>query len=399
MIDRRENLRRFYTIGGVPFWRDVRVLQAMLQMVSAVVVVGFIVFAIQNFLSAADARGLSLKYDFLDIEAGFPIGESPVPYDPSQTFAYALFVGLINTLQVALTGVVLATVVGIFIGVARLSSNWLVRQMAGAYIELIRNIPLLVQLFIWYFAIFQKLPRVAQAVELPGPIYLSNRGVDMLWFTPTETYPAWIILTLIGVALAIALWRILSGIQERSGRARYPLLSSFAVFLLFPTAGWFLVGQAPLVKDVPVLQGFNFQGGLTLSPEFSALLIGLVVYTSSFIAEIVRAGIQAVQRGQTEAANALGLTHVQTLRLVIFPQALRVIIPPLISQYLNLTKNSSLAIAIGYPDLFFVGRTIINQSGRAVPAFGLMMAVYLALSLTYALIGNVYNRRVRLVER
>lgn len=398
-MDARKDLRRLYTINGVPFWRDVRVLQAALQIVSAVVVLWLVYFLIQNFLAAANARGLGLTYDFLNIEAGFPIGESPVPYDPSQTFVYALFVGLINTLQVALTGVVLATILGVIIGVARLSSNWLVSKMAGAYIEVIRNIPVLVQLFIWYFAVFQKFPRIAQAVELPGPIYLSNRGVDMVWFTPTETYPTWIVIVLIGIVLAIVLWRVLSIVQERSARSTYPLSFSFVVLILFPIAGWFLVGQAPLIENVPVLEGFNFQGGLTLSPEFAALLVGLVVYTSSFIAEIVRAGIQSVQRGQTEAAYAVGLTHIQTLRLVIFPQALRVIIPPLISQYLNLTKNSSLAVAIGYPDLFFVGRTIINQAGRAVPAFGLMMAIYLALSLTYALIGNFYNRRVRLVER
>jgi len=185
----------------------------------------------------------------------------------------------------------------------------------------------------------------------------------------------------------------------RTGRATYPLLTGFAVIVLLPVIGWFLVGQAPLTKEVPELVGFNFKGGLVLTPEFISLLVGLVIYTASFIAEIVRAGIQSVTKGQVEAARALGLSDIQALRLVIFPQALRVIIPPLISQYLNLTKNSSLALAIGYPDLFAVGRIIINQAGRAVPVFGMIMAAYLVMSLTYAAIGNFYNRRARLVER
>lgn len=398
-MNQPNDLRRFYTIGGVPFWRDVRVLQAVAQIVSAVAVIALILFLTTNFLNAANDRGLSLSYDFLEIEAGFPIGESPLPYTTSDTFGYAFLVGVINTLQVALIGIVLATMLGIIIGVMRISTNWLISKIATVYVETIRNVPLLIQLFIWYFAVFQKLPRVQEAIELPGPVYLSSRGVNMVWGVATPSYTTWLIFILAGLIIGIFLWRTLSNIQMRTGRATYPLLTGFAVIVLLPVIGWFLVGQAPLTKEVPELVGFNFKGGLVLTPEFISLLVGLVIYTASFIAEIVRAGIQSVTKGQVEAARALGLSNTQALRLVIFPQALRVIIPPLISQYLNLTKNSSLALAIGYPDLFAVGRVIINQAGRAVPVFGMIMAAYLVMSLTYAAIGNFYNRRVRLVER
>lgn len=385
--------------GPVPFWRDDRVLKWIAQVISALAVIGFMVFFVSNVLRAAQVRGLDLGFGFVRDAAGFALGEASILYDPSMSFGRALLVGLLNTLKVALVGIVLATLLGLFTALARLSTNWLVSKIASTYIEIIRNVPLLVQLFFWYFAIFQQLPPVRQSIQLPGPTYLSQRGLYLTWPKATETAGVWIITLLVALMLSGLSYSLLLRRQLTTGHSTYPWLVALAVLILPPAIGWFVVGRAPFVVDVPVLQRFNFEGGLRLTTEFAALLSGLVVYTGAFIAEVVRAGILAVPRGQVEAARAVGLTQAQVLRLVVLPQALRVIIPPLISQYLNLTKNSSLAVAIGYPDLFFVGRTIINQAGRAVPVFVLVMAAYLAMSLITSGIMNLYNRRVRLVER
>jgi general L-amino acid transport system permease protein len=395
----QSSFSRVFYRKGVPLWRDVVVLQWVAQILSAAIVLAFMWFFVSNVLRAAEARGLSWSYTFLSESAGFPISESIIPYDEAHSFGYALVVGLLNTLKVALVGIVLATLLGIVAAVARLSTNWLVSRIASVYIEIIRNVPLLVQLFFWYFGFFQRLPPVKDALTLPGPIYVSQRGLYMIWFAPTPTFWTWMIS--VGVALvgSWVLYLVLSRYQTRTGRTTYPVASALAVLVVLPVVGWFLVGGSPLVSNVPVLGKFNFDGGLRLTPEFVGLLLGLVVYTGAFIAEVVRAGILAVHKGQFEAARALGLTQMQVLRLVVLPQSLRVIIPPLISQYLNLTKNSSLAILIGYADVFFVGRTIINQSGRALPVFLLIMAIYLTISLITSLIMNIYNRRVRLVER
>jgi general L-amino acid transport system permease protein len=384
---------------GVPLWRDVVVLQWVLQVVSAVLAVGFLVFFLGNVLQAARDRGLDLGYGFIDQAAGFAIGESPIDYDPARSFGYAFLVGTLNTLKVSLVGIVLTTLVGIVAALGRLSTNWLVNKIAMVYIEIIRNVPLLVQLFFWYFAVFQRLPAVKDGLQLPGPIFLSQRGLYMVWGQPTSTFGDWMVFVIVGVVASVILYQVLYRYQLQTGRTTYPLATALMVLAGLPVVGWFLVGGSPLVKTVPVMGKFNFTGGLNLTPEFAALLAGLVVYTGAFTAEVVRAGILAVSRGQVEAARALGLSPMQVLRLVVFPQALRVIIPPLISQYLNLAKNSSLAILIGYPDLFFVGRTIINQAGRAVPVFGLIMVSYLVISLLTSLIMNIYNRRVQLVER
>ena len=392
-------MNRLLTYDGIPLWRNVRVLQAVAQVVSVIIVVSLVVLLVGNVFDAADRRGFSLGFDFLDEEAGFPIAESVIEYDESASFGYAFIVGILNTLKVALVGVVLATILGFIVGVARGSSNWLVSKMAAVYVETFRNVPLLVQLFFWYFAVFQLLPVVQESIQWPGPIFLNNRGIFMVWGRPSPSFQGWLLFILAGLVIAIVLRVILNRIQARTGRSAYPLLGPALALILVSTLGWFLMPESPLIREVPVLGRFNFAGGLRFTPEFSALLVGLVVYTASFIAEIVRAGIQSVQRGQVESAKALGLNDMQALRLVVFPQALRVIIPPLISQYMNLTKNSSLAIAIGYPDLFSIGRIMINQAGRAVPIFLLIMASYLAMSLTYAIIGNLYNRRARLKER
>jgi len=375
-------------------------LQWVAQIVSAVLVIVFLVFFVSNVLRAAEARGLSLSYGFIDTASGFPLPESVLPYDAARPFGYAFLIGILHTLKVALAGIVLATLLGTITALARLSTNWLVSKIASVYIEIIRNVPLAVQLVFWYGAVIvQQLPTVQKSIKLPGPIFLSQRGLYMVWAKPTSSFGIWMIFVAAGVALAGVLYRVLSGYQIRTGRTTYPVATALIVLIALPVAGWFLAEGSPLYKTVPVLGKFNFTGGLSLTPEFTALLVGLVIYTGAFIAEVVRAGILAVSRGQFEAARALGLTSMQVLRLVVFPQALRVIIPPLISQYLNLTKNSSLGIIVGYPDLFFVGRTTINQAGRAVPVFVLVMISYLLMSLTTSVIMNIYNRRIQLVER
>ena len=390
---------RLLTYRGVPLWRDVRVLRAVAQIVSVIAVVSFVVFFIANLLEAADRRGFALGFGFLREEAGFPISESVIDYEESDSFQYAFLVGILNTLKVALLGIVMATILGVIVGMARLSTNWLLRAIAATYVETFRNVPLLVQLFFWYFGVFLLLPLVRDSIQWPGPLFLNNRGIFMVWASPSPYFQSWLLYVLGAILLAVLLYLVLSRLQMRIGRAPYPFLAASLSLFLIPALGWVLMKDSPFIWEVPVLGRYNFEGGLHITPEFAALLFGLVVYTATFIAEIVRAGFLAVQRGQVEAARALGLSTLQTQRLVVFPQALRVIIPPLISQCLNLTKNSSLAVAIGYADLFSVGRIMINQAGRAVPIFLLIMAAYLAMSLTYALIGNIYNRHVRIVER
>jgi len=288
---------------------------------------------------------------------------------------------------------------GTLVGIARLSTNWLVSRMALVYTEFHRNIPLLVLLLIWFSFFITGLPDVEGSIVLPGPIYLNQRGIQLTWPRLTPQGAPFVISILLAIIMAILAWVYLRRYQERTGRSTYFAFVSLGLLIIIPIIGFILSKGQPLQADVPVLDGFNFVGGYDLSPEFAALLVGLVTYTAAFIAEVVRAGIQAVDRGQLEAARAIGLNYSQLLSLVIIPQALRVIIPPLISQYLNLTKNSSLAVFIGYPELFFMGKTTINQAGRAVQVIILIMAVYLSISLLTSFILNIYNRRIQIVER
>lgn len=383
---------------AVPLWRDVRILRIMSQVVFVILVAVAAGVLYSNMMHGLRSRGLSGGFGFLKLEAGFDIGEG-IAYDASDSYARAFLVGTVNTLRVTVVGIILTTILGVVMGVARLSTNWLVNKIATVYVELIRNTPLLVQLFVWYFAIILKLPRVKDSIALPGPAFISNRGAALPWPVPTASFGSWLYYLVAAVAMALMLWIVRARGQRRTGRPTLSLLWIGVSFVGLAALGWFLVPAAPLVLDKPSLQGWNYQGGLTLTPEFTALLLGLVVYTGAFIAEVVRAGILAVSRGQIEAARALGLTEGQTLRLVVFPQALRVIIPPLTSQYLNLAKNSSLAIAIGFPDLFNVAGTIFNQTGQAIQVIVLIMASYLIMSLFTSLLMNLYNRRVQLVER
>jgi len=308
-------------------------------------------------------------------------------------------VGLVNTLLVSVLGVITATILGTLVALSRLSANWLLSRLALIFIEFHRNIPLLVLLFIWYFAIFAQLPQVAASILLPGPTYVNKRGIYLAWPRLTESATPFVWMLGTGIAIAIAAYILLRKRRETTGQQTYYLPVSLGLLVCFPLIGWLLSGGSPFQVDIPVLDGFNFRGGLRLTPEFAALFLGLSLYTAAFIAEVVRAGIQAVDKGQIEAARALGLSTFQVLSLVVMPQALRIIIPPMISQYLNLTKNSSLALAIGFQEVFSVGKIAINQAGRAVPVFALVMITYLTLSLLTSFVLNIYNRRIQFVTR
>lgn len=383
------------------FWRDLRFLQVMAQAIFAVAFALTAFYLYSNVVANLARQGLTVGYGFMNNPASFDIGESYIPYEASDTYARALLVGMVNTLVISVVGILLTTVVGVFAGIARLSSNWLVNKLAAAYVGIIRNTPLLIQLMFWYFGVILQLPSVKQAIELPGPTYLTNRGVYLPWGEATPTFAAWRIYVIAALFSIVIIAFLFRALQKRSSPPM-PLWWNLA-YLLIPILiiwiGAALQPESPLKQNIPALAGLNFKGGLRLTPEFAALLFGLVLYTGAFIAEIVRAGIQSVSRGQTEAARSLGLANSQTLRLVVFPQALRVIIPPLTSQYLNLAKNSSLAIAIGYPDLFSIAGTVFNQTGAVIEIIMVMMLSYLSLSLLTSLLMNIYNNRMQLVER
>lgn len=381
----------------VAWWRNERVLRVVAQIVFLLAVIAVAGLLYANVQRQLKARGLATSFSFLYGEAGFPIGEG-IRYREGDPYWYAFWVGVVNTIRVSIFGIVLATLLGTLAGIARLSSNWLLRKLAGAYVEIIRNTPLLIQLVFWYFAVILQLPVVKESVVLPGSIFLSNRGTALPMLAPTAAFSAWLPFAAAGLVLAVLLWRWRMRRQELTGQPGRGLAWAGAALLGLPALGWVVAGQ-PLLIELPDRGGFNYAGGLILTPEFTAVLIGLTVYTGAFIAEVVRAGIQAVHVGQKEAARALGFRGGQTLRLIVLPQAVRVIIPPLISQYLNLAKNSSLAVAVGFPDLFALAETIFNQTGRAVEVIQMVMASYLVMSLFTSLALNLYNRRLRLQER
>jgi len=378
-------------------WNDPGVRAVVYQVVALALVAWAVWFLVSNTLHNLQIRNISTGFGFLGREAGFAIGETPVPYSPADTYGRAIWVGLLNTLRAAVLGIVLATILGTLIGVGRLSKNWLIAKVCSVYVEVMRNVPLLLQLFFWYALITENMPGPRQAYNpLPG-VFISNRGLKVPGLEGSSM--DWILgglaLAIVGT-IVVAHWG--KKRQEATGRI-FPLgRVALGLFIALPILGW-LVSGASLALDVPELKGFNFRGGLTLSPEFAALLAGLVIYTAAFIAEVVRSGIQAVSSGQWEAADSLGLRRSRVLRLVVLPQALRVIIPPMTSQYLNLTKNSSLAVAIGYPDIVSVSNTIMNQTGQAIEGILIIMAAYLTVSLSISIFMNWYNKRIALVER
>jgi general L-amino acid transport system permease protein len=367
-----------------------------------VVILGGVVliawYLISNTNRNLATRHIATGLAFLYRVAGIPIGESPIPYDPAiDTYGRALVIGVLNTLRVAAVGIVLATILGTLIGIGRLSGNWLLAKLTGFYVETLRDIPVLLQLFFWY-ALLQALPPPRQAWHIGSLLYLSNRGARFAEVEWDEAYTWGLCGFALGVVCTLVWNRIARRQQEATGRR--PLVWPTGLILMagLPLAIWATMG-APFHPDVPILRGFNFQGGGTVSPEYFALLVGLVIYTAAYIAEIVRSGIQAVPRGQWEAAGALGLRRGIVLRRIVLPQALRVIIPPMTSQYLNLTKNSSLAVAIGFQDIVSVAYTTLNQTGQAIEGVAIIMAVYLTISLSISLLMNWYNARIALVER
>jgi general L-amino acid transport system permease protein len=527
---------------AIPFWRDVRVLGVLAQIGFVILILLAAAWLFNNVSQNMDALGafrcadgsssFRCGFNFLKIDAQFDIAEKLTAYDPSDSYGRALFVGALNTFQITVLGVVLATLLGVLAGIARLSTNWLISNIAKWYVDIMRNTPLLLQLFFLFFGVILTFPQIKDAAQLMGlPIYLSQRGINMPWFVFMPSFTVWLAFLVLGLVQAQILWVILGRIEERTGKSRNRLLWSLVSFVLVAWIGWSVssanaddqailvpqslrirelsdmqdavmrqlrevndaaeietavaegrltqeqvdaaaytvcavkdspstenlsaqlralyipftielsdrveqagaayiagdcqilvaskailagerdllensaehliipVQETPLRLSIPRIEGLNFVGGIKLSPNFAAILIGLVLYIGAFIAEIVRAGIQSVPKGQSEAARALGLTESQRLQLVVLPQALRVIIPPLTSQYLNLAKNSSLAIAVGFPDLWSTAFTTLNQSGQSVQVFLIVMGAYLSLSLSISFLLNWYNQRISLVER
>lgn len=381
----------------VPWYRDrnARAIAFQILALSAVILLGW--YLVSNTMHNMATRNIATGWSFLGREAGFGISEHVIEYSPADSYGRAILVGFLNTIKVAVIGIVLATFIGVVVGLARLSPNWLVARMATVYVESLRNVPLLLQLIIWYGLIIA-MPGPRQAVQMMPGVFLTGRGVyyPSIEAEPVHTWMA--VLFFVGIALTWGYARWARRRQDETGQAAPLLLPAIGFIIGLPLVAW-LVAGAPLTLGIPELKGFNFAGGSVLSPEFAAMVVGLSTYTGAFIAEVVRSGIQAVSHGQTEAARALGLKPMLVTRLVVFPQSLRVIVPPLTSQYLNLTKNSSLAVAIGYPDLVSTGNTALNQTGQAVECIAIIMGVYLAISLAISLFMNWYNKHIALVER
>ena len=369
------------------------------QIVTLALVILAVLYIVDNTASNMVARGLASGFHFLGVESQFDIGMTLIDYSPTSTYFDSFIVGLLNTLLVAGLGISIATIVGFAVGIARLSSNWLIAKLAESYIEILRNIPLLLQIFFWYFAVLRALPKPKQSLELADSFFLNNRGLfipDPV-FGEGGTLILYSFIAAILISIGIAIWS--KQRQNKTGQTFPVFYSSIGLLISFVFLSMLATGF-PVTFDYPELKGFNFKGGIKLIPELVALTFALSMYTASFIAEVVRAGIQAVSLGQTEAARSLGLNPNQILRLVIIPQALRVIVPPLTNQYLNLTKNSSLAAAIAYPDLVLVfAGTALMQTGQAIEIIGMVMGVYLFLSLMTSIIMNLFNRFMRVAER
>ena len=373
------------------------VRQALFQIVLVVALVAVFWMIISNTAANLKRQNIASGFGFWNTTAGFDISQTLIAYTNVATYGRAFWVGLTNTLLVAAIGIPLATAVGFTMGIARLSSNWLVARLAAVYVECIRNVPLLLQLFVWYFAVLKWLPPPRQSVQLPGGGVLNLRGLYLPQPLPKPGFDV-VLVALAGglvATIALALWARRR--QRLTGR-QFPVLRAALALTVLPTAAAFLLAGTPLDFAYPTLRGFNFVGGIIIQPELMALLLGLVIYTGAFIAEIVRAGIQGVPKGQKEAASAVGLSPGHTLRLVVIPQAMRIIIPPLTSNYLNLIKNTSLGVAIAYPDLVSVfAGTVLNQTGQAVEVILITMLVYLRLSLLNSLFMNWFTTRFALV--
>ncbi len=392
-MSQRPTVKRDFSFGNptVRAW-----LYQIIAIVAVLAVVGYLV---HNTVINLANRGITSGFGFLDRGAGFGIVQHLIDYTEGDTYARVFMVGLTNTLLVSALCIVFASILGFAVGLARLSENWLLRRLSTLYIETFRNIPPLLQIFFWYFAVLRNLPGPRQALNAFDLAFVSNRGLYVPWpeYAP-GTWPFLIALA-IALLLSVALFRFNRKHQLKTGQLRRTWPAAAGLVVLLPLIAHTLFGAATH-WDVPELRGFNFRGGFVMIPELAALTVALSVYTSSFIAEVIRSGIQSVPHGQSEAARSLGLPNPVTMRQVIIPQAMRVIIPPLTSQYLNIVKNSSLAAAIGYPDMvsLFAG-TVLNQTGQAIETIAITMAVYLTISLIISLLMNLYNRKIALVER
>ncbi|WP_394571035.1 amino acid ABC transporter permease [Citrobacter amalonaticus] len=393
MFHRRSNVK-----GSLSF-SNPAVRAWLFQILAILAVVAVAIYLIHNTINNLSSRGITSGFAFLDRSAGFGIVQHLIDYQQGDTYGRVFVVGLLNTLLVSALCIVFASFIGFFLGLARLSDNWLLRKLSTIYIETFRNIPPLLQIFFWYFAVLRNLPGPRQAASALDMVFLSNRGLYIPSPQLGEGVLAFVLSAVIAIALSVGLFRFNKMHQMKTGQLRRTWPTALSLIVLLPLIAHWLFGAA-LHWNIPQLRGFNFRGGMVLIPELAALTLALSVYTSAFIAEIIRAGIQAVPYGQHEAARSLGLPNTVTLRQVIIPQALRVIIPPLTSQYLNIVKNSSLAAAIGYPDMvsLFAG-TVLNQTGQAIETIAITMSVYLIISLSISLLMNIYNRRIALIER
>ena len=378
---------------------DPKVRAWTFQILAVISVAAFGWYLFQNTQHNLATRGITSGFDFLDSSAGFGILQSLIDYTERDTYGRVFVIGLLNTLLVSVLGIFFATIIGFVLGVARLSHNWLINKVATVYIEIFRNIPPLLQIFFWYFAVLRAMPSPRQSLSIGEAIFVNIRGLYLPGPIPADGLIAF----LISLAIVVAAWIFLghwARVRQEATGQRFPVLwVNLALLIVLPSLAMLVFGK-PFTLSFPELKGFNFVGGWTVIPELVAITFALSIYTAAFIAENVRSGILAVSHGQTEAARSLGLRQGLILRLVIIPQAMRVIIPPLTSQYLNLVKNSSLAAAIGYPDLvsLFAG-TVLNQTGQAIETIAVTMSVYLAISLTISMLMNWYNKRIALVER
>ncbi|HEX2050174.1 MAG TPA: ABC transporter permease subunit [Actinomycetota bacterium] len=372
-----------------PFWRNVRVLRLAGQVAFVLVVLVVLREGYLNMEFAMRELGIDLSFDFLDQRAGFGIGEG-ISYNPNQSFLKAFMVGVVNAIFVAIGGIVLATVVGVVMGVARLSPNWIMRKIAHVYVEIVRNIPPLVQIIFLYTAVILAIPAIGESISVGGIAFVSNRGGAIPWPRAGADIGAWLLFVAAGVVAAAFVWRWRTRVNEDTGRPSYRVLGAMGTVVAVALVGYVVVGDAFTI-DVPQLGERSYTGGLQMTPEFAGILLGLVIYTGAFIAEIVRGSIQAVPKGQKEAAQALGLRPGQQLRLVVLPQAMRIALPAINSQYLNLTKNTSLAFAIGFPEIINITQTITNQAGRFVQVFLMMVVAYLLLSLIISAAMNGLN--------
>ncbi|AVA21442.1 amino acid ABC transporter permease [Rhizobium sp. LEGMi198b] len=368
------------------------------QVLTVIILLALVGFIIHNTVENLRASNQPFGFAFLGGRAGFNLGQALIPFSSDSTNIQALIVGLLNTVLIAVSGIIAATIIGFIVGIGRLSHNWLIAKLCQAYVELFRNIPPLLVIFFWYSGVLVLLPQAREAVHLPFSSYLSNRG--LAFPSPIFASGMWAV----GIAIVVAIVAIFFMArwahkrQAATGQQFHTIWVSVAIFIALPLLTFFAAGM-PLSFDYPVAGKFNLTGGSVIGPEFISLFLALSFYTASYIAEIVRGGIRAVAKGQSEAAGALGLRAPAITRLIVIPQAMRIIIPPLTSQYLNLTKNSSLAIAIGYADLVAVGGVILNQSGRAIEVFVIWMVIYLALSIATSLFMNWFNAKMALVER